>query len=80
VSRWRVVPGDAEIVERETDYTASFDAHNADTGAVVKVEFTQGKGGPVTDIINALRATAALLQAAALGETDPKIASTEKLN
>ena len=66
MSRWRVVPSAAEIIVREKDWTAQFECHNLDVPAIVKIEITQQHGGPVTDLISALRALAQVLTKAAL--------------
>lgn len=79
MSRWKIVPAATDIIEREKDYTASFDAHNIDTGATVNIEFTQAKGGPVADLIEALRATAQRLLIAATGD-DIDTTKRAKLN
>jgi hypothetical protein len=65
MTRWRVIPSAADIVIRETDWSASFECHNVDSGAMVKVELTQTLKGPVTDLIGALQATAKVLHKAA---------------
>lgn len=78
MSRWRVVPAAAQIEERELDYTATFDAHNADTGSVVRITLTQMKGHPCSDLINSLRALAQVLLNAATGRELPP--GTERLN
>jgi hypothetical protein len=71
VSRWKVVPSAAEIVVREKDWSAQFECHNLESRAVVKVEITQMHGGPVTDLIGALRALAQVLTKAALKDDSP---------
>lgn len=70
MSRWRVIPAAKDIVVREHDYTATFDCHNVDTGTALTIEFTQGIGGPVSDIIGALQATAEVMHRAASADTD----------
>jgi hypothetical protein len=68
MSRWRVVPSTKDLAVRDTDYTASFECHNVDTGAVVKIEFTQDIGQPVQDLVDSLRALSQTFYRAALGE------------
>jgi hypothetical protein len=81
VTRWKVVPAAAEIDEREFDYSATFDAHNVDSGTVVQIMITQRKGEPVGDLIGALRALAGtLLHASNSDEPRPALKGTEKLN
>lgn len=71
MSRWRIKAAEAKITETDKEYTAQFDAHNVDTGALIKVQFTQSKPGPVSDVIGALRAIAQLLwNAANLDDAD----------
>lgn len=77
MGRWRVVPTAKELVETGTHYTAEFEAHNCDSGEVVRIEYTQRKGTDISDAIEGLRALSVLLYDAATGETDP---SAEKLN
>jgi hypothetical protein len=79
MTRWKVVPAAKDIIVRETDWTAQFDCHNVDTGQLVKIEITQYLGGPVSDLIGALRATAhALVRAATQDDTPLK--GEDKLN
>lgn len=76
LTKWKVVPAAADIIEREKDYTAQFEIHNMDTGAMIEVSFTQKKGGEISDVIGALSATARILYDAATG----KKGAVEKLN
>jgi hypothetical protein len=61
MSRWKVIPSAADIIVRDKDWTAQFECHNIGTGTAVKIELTQGHGGPVTDLIGALKALAQVL-------------------
>jgi hypothetical protein len=73
MSRWKIVPSAADIVVREKDWSAQFDCHNIDTGAIVKIEMTQNHGGPVTDLIASLKALAqVLVKTATMTDEDPE--------
>jgi hypothetical protein len=83
MSRWKIVPSARDIVVREHDWTAEFDCHNLGTDMVVKIEMTQQHGGPVTDLIGALKALAQVLVKAAANdydETGGKPETNRKLN
>jgi hypothetical protein len=75
MSRWRIVPAASEIEEREFDYSATFDAHNMDSGTVVQIMITQRKGDPCSDLIGSLRAVAQTLLNAANEKADEPSAS-----
>jgi hypothetical protein len=75
-TRWRLLGTD--LAEREKDYTATFVMLNVDNDEQVTVALTQFRGGPASDLVGALRATASLLLSAA-GVADTS-ATIEKLN
>jgi hypothetical protein len=79
VSRWKVVPSAKDLIVREKDYVAAFECHNVDTGTAVHIEFNQQIGGPVADLIGALRALAKTLLLAASTDT-PSPKGADKLN
>jgi hypothetical protein len=70
MSRWRVIPAKDDLVVTEKDYTAQFECHNVDSGAMIKLQYTQDIGGQISDVILALRATAQVLLNAANADDD----------
>lgn len=59
MTKWHIRT--ADLTERDKDYDANFTCTNGETGQTVLVQFTQQKGGPVSDIVGALRSVAHLL-------------------
>ena len=62
-TRWRL-NGDPTLEEHETDYTAVFVMQNVDTRQNIVLTLTQTRGGPASDLVGALRATAHMLESA----------------
>lgn len=79
MSTWRLMTN--ALTEEGEDYIASFAMQNVDTQEHVIVTLLQNKKGPCSDLIGALRATAALLVKAANPDSpDVPGTKTEKLN
>jgi hypothetical protein len=79
MSRWRIIPATGDLIVTEKDYTAQFECHNVDSGAVIHLQYTQDIGGKIADVIHALTATARVLLNAANAD-EPEQRPEDRLN
>lgn len=62
-TKWKL--SGSGIVQRDADYTCTFNMLNENTGALIALTMTQARGGPASDLIGALRAMTVMLMEAA---------------
>jgi hypothetical protein len=70
VTRWKVIPIGETLLETDTHYTGQFEILNMDSGEVVRVDYTQKKGNPISDAIGSLQVLARCLYDAATEEEE----------
>ncbi|MGH6878552.1 MAG: hypothetical protein ACREHV_14415 [Rhizomicrobium sp.] len=78
MSHWKIK--NANLDERETDFSADFVCMNIDTGQSVTITLQQMKGNPASDLVGACRALAQLLLTAATGEESTPVSNIGRLN